>query len=272
MPAASRQSLRVVLIDWNAEAAEPGMETLRRARYDARLVVAKDSGELRKVVDQPLDAILIDLSRRPSEGRNIGVSLRQRRATRALPLVFVGGDAEKVARIRKLLPDATFTDWRRIGSGLREALRQRPSAPIVVGVMDAYSGTPLPQKLGIRADMRVALLGAPAGFVATLPPLPDGVRFQAHTRGAPRMILLFAKSQADLRRRFEAAGRALATGGSLWILWRKQASGQATDLGEKEVRAFGLAHKFVDYKISSIDSVWSGLRFARRKTAPAHRS
>ncbi len=72
-------------------------------------------------------------------------------------------------------------------------------------------------------------------------------------------------------RRFEAAGRALATGGSLWILWRKQASGQATDLGEKEVRAFGLAHAFVDYKIGAIDSVWSGLRFARRKAPPAHR-
>jgi len=32
----------------------------------------------------------------------------------------------------------------------------------------------------------------------------------------------------------------------------------ASDLGEKEVRAFGLAAGFVDYKVCAVDPTWSG--------------
>jgi hypothetical protein len=39
----------------------------------------------------------------------------------------------------------------------------------------------------------------------------------------------------------------------------------ASDLGEKEVRAFGLAAGFVDYKVCAVDETWSGLLFARRR-------
>ena len=37
-----------------------------------------------------------------------------------------------------------------------------------------YSGTPLPRKLGIKPGARLALIGAPDGFDATLGELPDG--------------------------------------------------------------------------------------------------
>jgi hypothetical protein len=53
--------------------------------------------------------------------------------------------------------------------------------------------------------------------------------------------------------------------GALWVVWPKKASGVATDLGQQEVRAFGLAAGLVDYKIAAIDATWSGLCFARRK-------
>ena len=264
---------RVVLVDWNAAAGAAGVATLRRAGHRVQLLVPASGASLRVLVDHPPDAILIDLDRRPAEGRNVGIRLRQRRATRNVPLVFVGGAEEKVARTRALLPDAIFGEWRRIGMALRQAWRAPVRAPIVRGTMDAYSGTPLVKKLGIRAATRVALMGAPSEFAATLGPLPAGVLLQHQLRGAPEMILLFARSLADLRRRFPAAARRLAVAGSLWLLWRKQSSGQASDLGAKEVRAFGLAHGFVDYKISAIDATWSGLKFARRrlKPVPAHR-
>jgi len=32
------------------------------------------------------------------------------------------------------------------------------------------------------------------------------------------------------------------------------------------VRAYGLARDLVDYKVASIDDVWTGLRFTRRRT------
>lgn len=77
--------------------------------------------------------------------------------------------------------------------------------------------------------------------------------------------MLFVKTRAQLARRFPVAARALAPGGGLWIAWPKQASGVPTDLTQGHVREFGLARKFVDYKICAIDDTWSGLQFARRR-------
>ena len=37
-----------------------------------------------------------------------------------------------------------------------------------------------------------------------------------------------------------------------------------TDLGETEVRAYGLAHGLVDVKVCAVDATWSGLAFVRR--------
>jgi hypothetical protein len=258
---------RVVLIDWNASAAVTGVAALRDAGHTVRCLVPENRGSFATLLRSPPEAIVVDLTRRPSEGRNVGVWLRQRKVTRLVPLLFVGGEPEKVARTRALLPDATYTTWGRIRSGLRAALRAPREAPIVRGSMEAYAGTPLPKKLGIRADSVVMLLGAPRDFPKTLGALPEGTRLKRRLAGEATLVLLFAQSQADLQRRFAAAAQAVAPGGSLWILWRKKASGQATDLGEKEVRAHGLARGFVDYKIASIDATWSGLRFARRRKA-----
>ena len=131
--------------------------------------------------------------------------------------------------------------------------------------MAGYSGTPLPKKLNIRAGATVVLLGAPDGFEATLGALPAGVRLRRQTRGPAQVVLLFAASQAQLARRFHGASRIVADPGALWIAWPKKASGMATDLGEREVRACGLGAGWVDYKICAIDATWSGLCFSRRR-------
>lgn len=221
----------------------------------------------RGVRQNPPDAFVIDLSRLPSHGRAVAGWLRQTKATRHRPIVFVGGEAEKVAQTRRLLPDAVFTEWSRIRGALRQALRRPPAAPVVPGTMAGYSGTPLPKKLGITAGSTVALLGAPHGFERTLGALPGNVRFQRHARRAAHRILLFARSCADLERRFPAAAKAVADGGGLWIVWPKKSSGVETDLAEPLVRAFGLAAGWVDYKICAVDETWSGLLFARRRKA-----
>ncbi len=124
----------------------------------------------------------------------------------------------------------------------------------------------LPQKLGIRVGVTVALLSAPADFEQTLGALPDGIHLQRHSRGQAQVVVLFAKSQTDLRRRLPVALHALAQGSKLWIAWRKKTSGVSTDLAKVGVRAFGLDAGLVDFKISAIDETWSGLCFTRRRT------
>ena len=58
---------------------------------------------------------MIDLSRGPSQGRDVALGLRAQRGTKAVPIVFAGGDAEKVARVKALLPEGAKV--RRRGRG-----------------------------------------------------------------------------------------------------------------------------------------------------------
>ncbi len=257
---------RVVLVHWNEKEAEDRSRQLRRAGYEVDCHWQEGGGEtIRSVPKNPPDAVVIDLGRIPSHGRATGVWLRQQKATRRVPIVFVEGAPDKTRATRKLLPDAAYTDWRHIRGALRESIANPPSSPVVPGTMDGYSGTPLIKKLGIKPGSRLALLGAPARFDKTLGKLPEGVVVKTAARGPADVIVLFAGSMSVLQRRFPAAVRSMADGGRLWIAWPKKASGVATDLTQTAVRRYGLDAGLVDYKISAIDGTWSGLCFARRE-------
>ena len=129
-----------------------------------------------------------------------------------------------------------------------------------------YSGTPLPRKLGIKPGHRVAFVGEPAGFRATLGELPADVAIvEGEEGGAPLDLAVFFTTSADeLRARFGALAAELAPAGMLWIAWPKKAARVATDLDENVVREIGLAAGLVDTKVCAIDAVWSGLRFVVR--------
>ena len=132
--------------------------------------------------------------------------------------------------------------------------------------MAGYSGTPLPQKLGITPGARLAIVRAPEGFEGALDPLPDGVRLRTQARGAQDIVLFFATRRAELERRFDSLARTIAPAGGLWIAWPKRTACVATDLREGIVRDLGLAHGLVDNKVCAVDETWSGLRFVFRLT------
>ena len=128
-----------------------------------------------------------------------------------------------------------------------------------------YSGTPLAQKLGVRAGHRVLLDGAPAGF--DLPLLPEGVQLHRRLGGSPYDVaVLFAPDERTLVRRWQRVHEAVTEAGRLWVAWPKKASGVPTDLDENVVRNHGLAHGRVDVKVCAIDATWSGLAFVVRLT------
>ena len=257
---------RVLLVHWNPDEAEDRADRLRRAGVKSDTLATSGPADLPGIQRDPPDAVVIDLDRIPSRGRDFGILLRARKATRLVPIVFVGGAGKKVGQVRELLPDATFTSWSRIRGALRGAIDRAPRKPATPGVMAGYSGTPLPKKLGVKSGVTVALLGAPKTFERTLGP-PEGVRLRRQARGTADVVMLFVKSHADLDRRHPAAVRTLAEGGRLWIAWPKKASGVETDLTQTIVRRYGLERELVDYKICAIDTTWSGLCFARRRGA-----
>ena len=127
-----------------------------------------------------------------------------------------------------------------------------------------YSGTPLPQKLGIKERHRVALIGAPRGF--DLGTLPTGATVHTNLRSKPALdvVVVFVKSKADLAAAIAACRPKLQQNGGLWIAWPKKSSGVATDLVEQTVRDVALPTGLVDNKVCAIDDTWSGLRLVYR--------
>ena len=136
--------------------------------------------------------------------------------------------------------------------------------------MAGYSGTPLPAKLGVKPESRVALLGAPDGFDQVLGPLPPGVTVRRQLRGPLDVLLAFFTRRADLERRLPALTAALDPAGGLWVAWPKQSSGVATDINENVIRDVALPTGLVDNKVCAVDDTWSGLRLViRRDLRPA---
>lgn len=262
---AGKHAPRVRLIHWKPEEAAERALRLRAAGYSVN--AAPFSGAfLRELRADPPAAVVIDLSRLPSHGRDVAAAIRQSKSTRHIPIVFVEGEPGKLERVKELLPDATYTSWSRFRRSLKRAIAGARQEPVATeSTLAGYSGTPLAKKLGIKSEYSVALIGAPRDFETTLGELPPGVVLRRQARGRCDLIVWFCGSRAELEKRVDNLGR-LAGPGGLWIAWPKQASGVSTDLTQPAVRAAGLAVGLVDYKIAAIDATWSGLRFTRRKS------
>ncbi len=257
---------RVRLIHWNDVEARACVERIRKEGFKPEFEIFSRK-TLRNIQKNVPDVIVIDLSRLPSQGRDIGFTLRKTKATRHVPLVFCGGSKEKVEKIRDHLPDAVFSSWSAVRTAIEQAVANQPESPVVPeSVFEAYKGTPLPRKLGIKSNSSILLIDAPEGFEHTLEKLPEGVRIQRGDVSSADLTLWFVRSRDRLERRI---GEMLpfSVSGGLWIVWPKKSSGVKSDVTQNVVRDVGLAAGMVDYKICSIDAVWSGLRFTQRKEA-----
>lgn len=256
----------VCLAHWREVEARARAEELRdrgfRVEYEA-----VDAGVLlKRLREDPPAALVVDLSRSPAQGRDLALAVRIHSATRRIPLIFVEGTAEKVAGVRKLLPDAAFTTWDGdLVETLKRALANPPGNPVVPSsALAGYSGTPLPKKLGIKSGGRVLLVGAPPGFGELLDPLPENVRIFRRFVKPPILVLWFVRSVRELERGIEK-WRSRVSRDGIWIIWPKRGSDLPSDLTANVVRRVGLESGWVDYKIAAIDENWSGLKFAIRQ-------
>jgi hypothetical protein len=131
--------------------------------------------------------------------------------------------------------------------------------------MAGYSGTPLPNKLGIKELTQFATKHAPEGFEATLGELPDGADWRKQVRPGLDVVVAFYASRALMVREWPKLTAAVAPNGTVWIAWPKRASKVPTDITEDVLREKFLPTGWVDNKVCAIDATWSGLRFALRR-------
>jgi len=255
---------RVRFIHWKPEEAKNYIQLLVGAAYTVDY--GKMSNNLLKEIrENPPDAILIDLSRAPSQGRDMGISFRKYNTTRIVPILFIGGEPDKVDRVKETLPDAIYTSCDTFEDDLKDAIDNPLDDPIVHDSLFAgYSGTPLAKKLGIMPNSVVRLINPPKGFEKSIGKIPDGVSFFHGEVSSPDITVWFCSSLSEL---LSGLDRYSSFYGDcrLWISWPKKSSGVDSDLNQKVVRKEGLAIGLVDFKIVAIDKTWSALCFTRRK-------
>jgi hypothetical protein len=133
--------------------------------------------------------------------------------------------------------------------------------------MAGYSGTPLPKKLGLKPQFRVAFFQLPGDVKTELKAaLSDCLLVKDRKDVSDRLdfAMIFTKSQADMKEQFSKFARRLAPAGMLWVSWPKRASGVVTDLTENDVMRIGLTAGLVDVKVCAVNEIWSALKFVIR--------
>jgi hypothetical protein len=81
---------RVRLVHWKASEAAALLATLRTAGHVVDYDEDVASAEFRTIRTSPPEVFAIDLSRLPSHGREVATFFRGQKATRHIPIVFVG--------------------------------------------------------------------------------------------------------------------------------------------------------------------------------------
>ncbi|HKD08475.1 MAG TPA: hypothetical protein VKB79_21420 [Bryobacteraceae bacterium] len=255
---------RVRIIHWRKEDAAPLVEAVRKSGFTPEYDGDWNTSELARAIRATLpDAVAVDLSRLPSHGREMAVWMRNLKTTRHIPLVFVNGEEEKLAKIRELLPDAIYTTTARIGPALKKACKtQSESVVVPAPMMQRYSGRTTAQKLGIAPASVISVMDAPRGYASTLGPLPEGAEV-AEDPAAVHPVTLWFITDYDVLLAALPRMRAIAAKTKLWIAWRKGPEG---GISQNTIREAGIEAGLVDYKICSLDPQWSGILFARKKS------
>ncbi len=126
----------------------------------------------------------------------------------------------------------------------------RSKAPTV-----GYSKRPRIEKLGIKQDARVALVGLDEpDFLRELRARTDDV-----AEGRPRAntdTILFAVEDSTALRRLATLQKSIRREGAIWVIWPK---GQK-HITETMIRAAALEHGLVDIKVMAFSERLSGLK------------
>jgi hypothetical protein len=128
-----------------------------------------------------------------------------------------------------------------------------------------YSGTPLADKLGLKAGMRAWFLDMPDGVRAEIDLASIGVNEQAAPSAGIEAAHIFVARREDLVRELTALRDLLAPAGFLWVSWPKKAAKVETDITEDHIREVALPLGMVDIKVCAVDETWSGLKLVIRK-------
>jgi hypothetical protein len=121
----------------------------------------------------------------------------------------------------------------------------------------------LSEKLQVKTGCRIAVLGAPPGYLDLLAPLPEGVRVADALSGQYDIVHAFFEKLDDLLAAVDSLKAALVDGGILWISYPKLTAKRGSDLNRDLIwKALGERGLKAVSQIA-VDDVWSAMRFKK---------
>lgn len=245
---------KVMLFHWKKEEADARVEELRAWGHEVAWRGMWANKEVKVTSPRKFgpDVIVFDLSRMPVYSKGHAELTRTAKSTAHIPFVFVEGETEKVAALKKIYPGETFTDWKHLPKVLAKI---KAGAPRAAPDLRGEPVRELWQKIGIAAGKRVAIADAPREFYAALGKVPEGFEFQEDRAGAELVLRFFDDWDLYQRDLAEIARQTKIC--PVWIFYRKGV------LKMNALRELALGVGVVDYKICSVNQNWAGMLVTR---------
>jgi hypothetical protein len=111
---------RVFIFDWNAADAAAHAALLRGWGWEVDTESEDGARGGNAVKLNPPAAVVFYLAHKPSHGRETADYLAQTKATRNIPLIFVGGEGEPLDKTRGRIPSGIFISEDRLQKTLEK--------------------------------------------------------------------------------------------------------------------------------------------------------
>lgn len=114
---------KLFLVDWDAAAAASHADALRRDGWQVHVESENGGRAYRHIRTSVPDAVVIDLRRKPSHGREVGSALRELRATSTVPIVCIEDDEDAREQTRARISGVCFSSDDALPHALADATR-----------------------------------------------------------------------------------------------------------------------------------------------------
>ncbi len=111
--------MRVFLFDRDREPARERAARLGAEGIEVGMESADGARGGKAALDNPPDAVLFSLEKRPSHSRETAAAIRNRKAGRQLPMLLFGGKPDDADKTRARVAGAAFTSADRLPEALR---------------------------------------------------------------------------------------------------------------------------------------------------------
>jgi len=121
-----------------------------------------------------------------------------------------------------------------------------------------YSGTQLIKKLGIKPEMKLLLVNAPAEYMTWL---DADISNQLCNKGERAdFIHVFITRAAEVLSELLSLKKQMHAKTILWVSWYKKSAKMPSDVSEDTIRNTALQNGLVDTKVCAVNDQWSGLK------------